>query len=221
MAMPRVGAESGGPIAADARPGSSLAHGSNLIPMRPAVRPSISALDIPGDCMPVTAADGRRAYCGLTAAAAEPARLVPAAAAASGLLSRPVSELLLEVEAARKARALQEESEAAPGPSSSGSGAAGTRGPTREKLLWVDKYAPRSFMDLLSDELINRCRCGAACSHACMHAWLRMRCRASGARPPCSRHADPSWGPWCELGTAPAPGLAIGPPPAECGNENR
>ena len=31
-----------------------------------------------------------------------------------------------------------------------------TAGTTSRAALWVDKYAPRAFMDLLSDERINR-----------------------------------------------------------------
>jgi hypothetical protein len=64
-------------------------------------------------------------------------------------------ELMQAVEAARKAQALSEEEP--PGPSC-GAPPQKPHAPAlpKPRTLWVDKYAPRSFMDLLSAEPINR-----------------------------------------------------------------
>lgn len=80
--------------------------------------------------------------------------------ARGGLLSQPIDSLLAAVEQDQYERAVAETAAtAAPGGQqrtpgrrrSGGGGAAGGRA-----SLWVEKYAPKGYIDLLSDEQINR-----------------------------------------------------------------
>ncbi|XP_078429313.1 P-loop containing nucleoside triphosphate hydrolases superfamily protein [Wolffia australiana] len=105
------------------------------------------ASEIDGDCVPVTGPCGERVYAKMSAlaAASGPKGL---RIEQSGLLSEPIDALMerLEQEALRKA--LQESS--APSVDS-----VNVTKPDNEQL-WVEKYAPRSFTELLSDEQTNR-----------------------------------------------------------------
>ena len=96
------------------------------------------------------------------AAAALPSMRERAAAGAS-LLARPIAVLLAEIDAARTAAVLADSARLAAALSGEGDGeeAAGEgeegRAPAEATSeLWVDKYAPRVFTELLSDETTNR-----------------------------------------------------------------
>ncbi|KAK2076248.1 hypothetical protein QBZ16_001180 [Prototheca wickerhamii] len=95
-------------------------------PLEPYVPPSRSVLDIPGACLPVTGADGCRVYCQLRDSSAAAPAPADRPRRHKQLLSRPISALMEE--------------------------------PSKKKprRLWVDRHAPRSFMDLLSSEVVNR-----------------------------------------------------------------
>lgn len=81
------------------------------------------------------------------------------------LLSEPISSLLQSLERDQFERAVAESAAAqrqrTPGAGRAGGGGGGSaRGASS---LWVQKHAPRSYIDLLSDEQINRCALGARC----------------------------------------------------------
>jgi len=77
-----------------------------------------------------------------------------------GLLSEPISSLLEAVEKAQYDRAVAETAADAAGSAAAGRGAGGAAaagdGRRGGSSLWVEKYAPRGYLDLLSDEQINR-----------------------------------------------------------------
>ena len=79
------------------------------------------------------------------------------------LLSEPIDSLLAAVEQDQYERALAETAAAtAPGsqhrtPGRRRSGGAESGAAVGRSSLWVEKYAPRAYIDLLSDEQINRC----------------------------------------------------------------
>ncbi|GAB2221775.1 hypothetical protein Drorol1_Dr00012963 [Drosera rotundifolia] len=107
--------------------------------------------EIDGDCMPVTAPCGERVYTkvGKVKEKVNRRKVINVAARSGGLLSEPVNTLLQRAEQDAFMKALQASSEV----------------PEYEVLpeasvpneqLWVDKYAPKSFTELLSDEHTNR-----------------------------------------------------------------
>lgn len=83
------------------------------------------------------------------------------------LLSEPIDSLLAAVEQDQYERALAETAAATgpggqqrtPGRRRSGGGGSGGA-PGGRSSLWVEKYAPKAYIDLLSDEQINRCGWG-------------------------------------------------------------
>lgn len=100
------------------------------------------------------------------------------------LLSEPIDSLLAAVEQDQYERALAETAAATapgsqqctPGRRRSGGAASGAAG--GRSSLWVEKYAPRAYIDLLSDEQINRCGWGCTCGGSalvCMLSWASMR----------------------------------------------
>lgn len=138
--------------------------------------------------------------------------------ARGSLLSEPIDSLLSAVERDQYERALAETA-AAVGPgsqqrtpgqrrSSGGGGAGGAAG--GRASLWVQKYTPRAYIDLLSDEQINRWGgdCGgrlvnlAACRRASAHKPHGSWCRRSGVTLRCRAG-------WEQL-------LAVLPPGAGC-----
>ena len=122
------------------------------------------------------------------------AALLRRATSGRGLLSRPVGDLLAEVEARHAARARQAGAAAAraaaagagattatgptaPGPSPSAAAAASVPRDNKSSSLWVDAYAPKSYATLISSEAGNRA----------VLAWLRCwdgACRPGGRPPP-------------------------------------
>lgn len=83
--------------------------------------------------------------------------------ARGGLLPESISSLLQAVEKDQYDRAMAETAAAAAAGEQAGPGGAARRERRRSggsgggrAALWVEKYAPRSYIDLLSDEQINR-----------------------------------------------------------------
>ncbi|KAI8003134.1 hypothetical protein LOK49_LG08G02465 [Camellia lanceoleosa] len=134
------------------------------------------ASEINGDCIPVTGLDGDRVYAKMSRveedrlkkfdvkaySSVNPGYLFPAVDQPTrgtifgdlyggqyGLISEPIHILMQRVETEAFAKALQASVEG-----QSGSILPGT--PVVNEKLWVDKYAPKSFMELLSDEQTNR-----------------------------------------------------------------
>ncbi|KAL4457647.1 hypothetical protein ABPG75_012512 [Micractinium tetrahymenae] len=166
--------------AQEAQPGGHTATGAatarqqgqqsaaDFLPRRQYVPPAREVFRIRGASLAVTSEDGDRVYCQLQAPAPPGVgrRLDMAGAlrrARGGLLPESITSLLQAVEKDQYDRAVAETAAAAaqgraqPGGTAggerrrSGSGAAGGRA-----ALWVEKYAPRGYIDLLSDEQINR-----------------------------------------------------------------
>ena len=126
--------------------------------------PSWSGAEFTGKSLSITARDGRRAYCRLHDSCN---RSLPQTRSCrpAQLLSVPISSLLQKAERESFDKALADSrkfSEATkafcdgnledtdlPAPTSSSSQQAGQRN------LWVDKYSPKSFFELLSDETVN------------------------------------------------------------------
>uniref|UniRef100_A0A1D1XQK4 Chromosome transmission fidelity protein 18 homolog n=1 Tax=Anthurium amnicola TaxID=1678845 RepID=A0A1D1XQK4_9ARAE len=105
------------------------------------------ASEIDGDCVPVTGPRGDRVYAKMTdeATGAAPRRLT---LHRSGLLSEPIHVLMEMVEREALTKALQESTE-------SPADTLHATNPVSEQL-WPEKYAPKSFTELLSDEQTNR-----------------------------------------------------------------
>lgn len=115
--------------------------------------PSWSGADIAGESMSVTLKDGRRAFCRLHDSRQD-ILAHHRRNQHKTLLSAPISSLLQQVEqeafaTAVKASELQQAHDL-----SLLEDAALTEPP--QQALWVDKYSPRSFFELLSDEQVNR-----------------------------------------------------------------
>lgn len=138
-----------------------LAH----LPSVPYYAPCVNAMDIPGAAISVMAPDGTSCvFCKLQeeeGGSPDSAQLPSAGSLSSGtqdfdtpsppprrqLLSKSISELMRAVDKAESRKRQQQRTR----------GAAGPVAESGETQLWTDKYAPRSFMDLLSDEQANRC----------------------------------------------------------------
>ncbi|KAK9841303.1 hypothetical protein WJX74_003531 [Apatococcus lobatus] len=111
-------------------------------------------LAVEGPIMQATASDGTPVFCLVT----EPAAPQPRMPSARGqLLSRPISQLLIEAEQQSFDKALEDSRALSTHPNNF---------QQRQKTamqqqedgqeLWVDKYRPEGFMELLSNEQVNR-----------------------------------------------------------------
>lgn len=121
--------------------------------------PSWSGANITGNSITITLSDGRRAFCGLHAQQDKPPSCRQHRH--GKLLSMPISSLIQDVEQEAFAKALHnsEVLQAATASSLSDVSAAAPVMPQhqlQQQTLWVDKYSPRSFFELLSDEQVNR-----------------------------------------------------------------
>ena len=124
--------------------------------------PSWSGANITGECMSVTLADGRRAFCRLHAKQDRP--VLQRQHRQGKLLSVPISSLMQHVEQEAFAKAIHDSEVMQTSPAASGAASANpsiahpviAEHMLHQQTLWVDKYSPRSFFELLSDEQINR-----------------------------------------------------------------
>ncbi|KAJ0518376.1 putative AAA+ ATPase domain, ATPase, AAA-type, core [Helianthus annuus] len=108
------------------------------------------ATDIDGDFMPVTAPDGDRVYAKLVKEEVEDkVKKLEVKGRFEGLMMEPISVLMQKVEQKELQKALE----------ASVSTQIDTdllETPVVTEQLWVDKYSPNSFVELLSDEHTNR-----------------------------------------------------------------
>ena len=102
--------------------------------------PSWSGADITGDSMSVTLKDGRRAFCKQH----------------KTLLSCPIGTLLQQVEHEAFATAVKASTVQRAPAGTVPFTARSTFAESSQQALWVDKYSPQSFFELLSDEQVNR-----------------------------------------------------------------
>lgn len=116
-------------------------------------------LAVEGPIMQATAANGMPVYCLVT----EPAAPQPRMPSARGqLLSRPISQLLAEVEQESFDKALAESRAMSTQAAKQRQQQQYTRQQLQQQqqgdgqALWVDKYRPEGFMELLSNEQVNR-----------------------------------------------------------------
>ncbi|XP_044484210.1 chromosome transmission fidelity protein 18 homolog isoform X2 [Mangifera indica] len=109
------------------------------------------AFEIEGDCLPVTApGGGDRVYVKICRAQGEEGvKKLDVKSYSNGLIPEPVNVLLQKMEQEAFAKALKSSSEDQTGISL-------PEKPLMHEQLWVDKYAPNSFTELLSDEQTNR-----------------------------------------------------------------
>lgn len=117
--------------------------------------PAWSGANITGESITITLSDGRRAFCGL-----HPQQEKPPSCRQNRhgkLLSIPIGSLIQDVEQDAFAKAIHnsEVLQAATASSLSDVSAAAPH-QLQQQTLWVDKYSPRSFFELLSDEQVNR-----------------------------------------------------------------
>ena len=119
--------------------------------------PSWSGANITGEYMSITVADGRRAFCRLHSKQDRP--VLQRQHMHGKLLSVPIGSLMQHVEQEAFAKAIHDSEVMRTSPAASGAASAS---PTiahqqlHQQTLWVDKYSPKSFFELLSDEQINR-----------------------------------------------------------------
>ncbi|KAL5781478.1 hypothetical protein ACOSP7_006507 [Xanthoceras sorbifolium] len=108
------------------------------------------ALEIDGECMPVTAPGGDRVYAKICRFETEERlKKLNVKSHSNGLILEPFNDLLQKLEQEAFTKALNSSSE----------GQSNIRLPEKpvvDEQLWVDKYAPYSFTELLSDEQTNR-----------------------------------------------------------------
>ena len=116
-------------------------------------------LAVEGPIMQATAANGMPVYCLVT----EPAAPQPRMPSARGqLLSRPISQLLAEVQQESFDKALAESRAMSTQAAKQRQQQQYTRQQLQQQqqgddqALWVDKYRPEGFMELLSNEQVNR-----------------------------------------------------------------
>ncbi|KAG5531224.1 hypothetical protein RHGRI_025995 [Rhododendron griersonianum] len=109
------------------------------------------ASEIDGDFVPVTGLDGERVYAKMSSRVEEMNGLkkVGIKVHTGGLISEPINILIQRAETQAFTKALQSSVEGS-------SDAILPETPVVNEKLWVDKYAPNSFMELLSDEQTNR-----------------------------------------------------------------
>ena len=113
-------------------------------PPRPYVPPKRSALAISGRFVTVTTTSNARAFCKVDPPT-RPNSTAAAPDARGQLLPRSVKELLLELDTAVAARMAAVDLQPAARPVR-----------TADRVPWSQKYAPRDFLQLLSDERVNR-----------------------------------------------------------------
>ncbi|XP_060179015.1 uncharacterized protein LOC132609167 isoform X3 [Lycium barbarum] len=108
------------------------------------------ASEIDGDCIPVTGLDdGERVYAKISRVENERVKKLELKEYSTGLIQEPVRVLMQRVEHDQFTKALEASSEDL-------NEANLPIGTVVNEQLWVDKYAPSSFTELLSDEQTNR-----------------------------------------------------------------
>ncbi|XP_047162022.1 chromosome transmission fidelity protein 18 homolog isoform X1 [Vigna umbellata] len=108
------------------------------------------ASEIDGECMPITAPNGDRVYAKLTRFQGEErVKTLDCNGYSAELSSEPINVILERLEQEAFAKALEASSEAQSVPDV-------PEAQMVSEKLWVDKYAPKSFTELLSDEQTNR-----------------------------------------------------------------
>ncbi|XXG39699.1 hypothetical protein AAC387_Pa01g0590 [Persea americana] len=108
------------------------------------------ASEIDGECISVTGPGGDRVYAKMSRCEMEnDGKRLHVGRPLNGLLSEPINVLIERVEQEAFAKTLQVSSEAV-------SESVHSNIPVASEQLWVDKYAPNSFTELLSDEQTNR-----------------------------------------------------------------
>ncbi|ESQ36451.1 hypothetical protein EUTSA_v10006720mg [Eutrema salsugineum] len=109
------------------------------------------ASEIDGECFPITAPDGgERVYAKFCRALGdEEVKKLDVKAKSNGLIKDPISVLLQQSEKEAFNKALQTSSE-------DQNETITAETPVMHEKLWVDKYSPSSFTELLSDEQTNR-----------------------------------------------------------------
>ncbi|KAL2507137.1 P-loop containing nucleoside triphosphate hydrolase superfamily protein [Forsythia ovata] len=110
------------------------------------------ATEIEGDCLPVTGLDGERVYAKICRAEMdkeERMKKLSVKGDSNGLIPEPVRVLMQRVEHDEFTKVLQASVEGQ-------TDIVSTKAPVVSEQLWVDKYAPSSFTELLSDEQTNR-----------------------------------------------------------------
>ncbi|GAB4820762.1 hypothetical protein N2152v2_007808 [Parachlorella kessleri] len=129
-----------------------------VLPRRQLLPPARAVDAIPGDFLTVTSEAGERVYCSLQEprAAARHGDVLAALRRCRGrLLSEGLDTLLAQVDQEEYQRALAESEHAAA--AGQGGGSRPAEQPAQGSgALWVQKYSPKTFWDLLSDEQINR-----------------------------------------------------------------
>lgn len=115
--------------------------------------PSWSGADIAGESMSITLKDGRRAFCKLHDSRQDHLAHNRRNQRKT-LLSAPIGSLLQQVEQEAFATAIKA-SEVQQAHDLSFTDVATLTDPPQQ-ALWVDKYSPQSFFELLSDEQVNR-----------------------------------------------------------------
>ncbi|RDX92278.1 Chromosome transmission fidelity protein 18-like protein, partial [Mucuna pruriens] len=108
------------------------------------------ASEIDGECMPITAPNGDRVYAKLNRFQGEKrATKLDCSRYSAELISEPINVILQRLEQEALAKALEASSEGQSVPDV-------PEAQMVHERLWVDKYAPKSFTELLSDEQTNR-----------------------------------------------------------------
>ncbi|QCE05592.1 chromosome transmission fidelity protein 18 [Vigna unguiculata] len=108
------------------------------------------ASEIDGECMPITAPNGDRVYAKLTRFQGEErVKTLDCNGYSAELSSEPINVILERLEQEAFAKALEASSEGQSVPDV-------PEAQMVNEQLWVDKYAPKSFTELLSDEQTNR-----------------------------------------------------------------
>ncbi|KAM7462045.1 hypothetical protein LguiA_030166 [Lonicera macranthoides] len=108
------------------------------------------ASEIEGDCIPITGPDGERVYTKIDRFEEEDrGRRLDVKHHTKGLIPESINVLMQRVEQDAFAKVLQASVETQ-------SDISLPKIPVVNEQLWVDKYAPNSFMELLSDEQTNR-----------------------------------------------------------------
>ncbi|KAF9611201.1 hypothetical protein IFM89_027515 [Coptis chinensis] len=108
--------------------------------------------EIEGNCMAITGLDGNRVYAKMTSNVEmndSSTKKLNIKGYANGLISEPISVLMDKMDQEALAKALQDSSE-------SPNEVTHHETPGVSEKLWVEKYAPNSFTELLSDEQTNR-----------------------------------------------------------------
>ncbi|GFP94340.1 chromosome transmission fidelity protein 18 homolog [Phtheirospermum japonicum] len=111
------------------------------------------ATEIDGDCVPVTGLDGERVYAKMCSVELDDEgrkKNLSFKGDFNGLLQEPVRVLMQKVEHEEFTKALHASVDGGP------TEVATPKAPADDEQLWVDKYAPSSFTELLSDEQTNR-----------------------------------------------------------------